>query len=145
MECLTDAMEDRQNNKRLINLAREVANNAYAPYSQFKVGCVVVTERGNLYTGCNVENVSYGLTICAERTAVFKAVSEEGPDMKIKKILIFTATEKPATPCGACRQVLSEFGNDFEVISACTAGEEFVKHIGELLPANFDLKKELDK
>ncbi len=138
-------MEDRQNNSNLIKLARNVAGNAYVPYSHFRVGCVIVTEQGNLYTGCNVENVSYGLTICAERIAVFKAVSEEGPEMRIKKVLIFTSTDKPTTPCGACRQVLSEFGDDFEVISTCNADEEFKMHINDLLPANFDLKKELGR
>ena len=118
----------------LILKAKEVSQNAYAPYSKFRVGCVLLSEQGQIYTGCSVENISFGLTICAERAAISKAISIEGPKLRIKKVVIYTSTETPTTPCGACRQVLKEFGDGFEVISVCNSTIAIRKSIDELLP-----------
>ena len=119
---------------KLKELAISVSNNAYAPYSKFPVGCVIVTKKGHLYSGCNIENISFGLTICAERAALSKAISEEGSELKIDFVLIFTPTEVPVTSCGACRQVLREFGNDFEIVSFCKTDAEIRTTINQLLP-----------
>lgn len=93
----------------LIKQARLAQKNAYSPYSKFNVGAALLTKDGKIFTGCNVENASYGLTICAERVAIFKAISEGYK--KFVAIAISTSSEKPTFPCGSCRQVLSEFGN----------------------------------
>ena len=90
---------------RLIQEAIEARKQAYTPYSQFKVGAAVLTADGNVFRGCNIENASYGLTNCAERTAIFKAISEGEP--KVKAIAIVADTEGPVSPCGACRQVIA--------------------------------------
>lgn len=126
--------------RTLIQLAKTASQKAYAPYSKFAVGCVIESETGNIYTGCNVENVSFGLTNCAERTAVFKGISEEGSTFKIRKVVIYTPTNVPITACGSCRQVLREFGDDFEVISVCENETEIRMHIDELLPSSPDIK-----
>ncbi len=94
----------------LVSRAREVCLNAYAPYSGYRVGAALVSEAGRLYSGCNVENVSYGLSVCAERNAVAQAISAEGPKMRIREILVLNRDETFCTPCGVCRQVLYEFG-----------------------------------
>lgn len=120
--------------EELIKLATEVSKKAYTPYSKFQVGCVIVSESGNQYTGCNVENVSFGLTICAERAAVFKGISEEGPSFIISDVVIYTPTKMPTTPCGACRQVLSEFGGDFDILSVCDGDEKITLSFEQLLP-----------
>ncbi|MCJ7646050.1 cytidine deaminase [bacterium] len=102
---------------RLMRAARRAVKQAYAPYSKFKVGAAVLTEKGRIYSGCNVENVSYGLTICAERSAIFSAVGKEGGDkMRIRAIVVFTKEKVPCAPCGACRQVIYEFGPEAIVI-----------------------------
>ena len=103
---------------KLVSLAAEARKKAYAPYSNFAVGAALLAKSGRVYTGCNVENVSYGLTVCAERVAVFKAVSEGEREFEA----IAVVTENGVTPCGACRQVLIEFGDDIQVIVADTAG-----------------------
>ena len=95
----------------LIEKAKQIANNAYAPYSKFKVGCALLTEKGNVFVGCNVENASYGATICAERNAITTAIAEEGTEMIISKIAVITSHEAAAPPCGVCRQFISEFSN----------------------------------
>jgi cytidine deaminase len=118
----------------LVIKAKEVCQNAYAPYSKFNVGCVLLSEGGQIYSGCNIENISFGLTICAERAAISKAISVEGPNFRVKKVVIYTPTEIPITPCGACRQVLKEFGDDFEIISTCNSNEMIRKSINALLP-----------
>lgn len=123
-----------------IQKAVEVSKKAYAPYSKFRVGCVIVSESGKQYTGCNVENVSFGLTICAERTAIFKGISEEGSSFKISEVVIYTPTQVPITPCGACRQVLREFGEDFEVLSVCDGNEKIKLTIDQLLPKSPDIR-----
>src|SRR6516165_2630907 len=90
----------------LLAAAREAALRAYCPYSRFPVGAAVLTDRGEIYSGCNVENASYGLTVCAERNAVFQAVARGSGPLRIQALLVYRPTEKPSTPCGACRQVL---------------------------------------
>jgi cytidine deaminase len=124
----------------LLTLARTVAARAYAPYSNYQVGCALETVRGGLFTGCNVENASYGLTICAERNAVFRAVAEEGAGMKIARIAVAClGNEFP--PCGACRQVIAEFtlpGGATDV-TFLRNGEPVTMTIGELLPETFVL------
>jgi len=124
----------------LLTLARTVAARAYAPYSNYQVGCALETVRGGVFTGCNVENASYGLTICAERNAVFRAVAEEGAGMKIARIAVAClGNEFP--PCGACRQVIAEFtlpGGATDV-TFLRNGEPVTMTIGELLPETFVL------
>jgi len=119
--------------QRLIARAMEARRQAYAPYSDFAVGAALLGKSGRVYTGCNVENASYGLSICAERVAVFKAVSEGERDFEA----IAVVTEKGVTPCGACRQVLMEFGEDIQVVVADAAGEYRVLALRELLPDAF--------
>ena len=118
----------------LIAKAMEAREKAHAPYSQFAVGAALLAKSGRVYTGCNVENASYGLSICAERTAVFKAVSEGERDFEA----IAVVTDKGVTPCGACRQVLMEFGEDIQVIAADDAGGYRVFGLQELLPEAFN-------
>ena len=95
------------------NLKKAViaAQNAYAPYSKFRVGCLIETLSGNTYTACNVENVSYGLTSCAERNVIFKAISEEGPQMQLNAVYVAMEDGKEGSPCGACWQVIAEFSD----------------------------------
>lgn len=96
---------------RLLQLAREVQERAYAPYSKFRVGAAVLLENGDIFTGCNVENASYGLTNCAERSAIFAAVSKlGGSDVKIRAVAVVNDHDAACSPCGACRQVIAEFG-----------------------------------
>ena len=120
----------------LIAKAMEARKQAYAPYSDFAVGAALLGKSGRVYTGCNVENASYGLSTCAERVAVFKAVSEGERDF----VAIAVVTEKGVTPCGACRQVLMEFGGNIQVIVADAAGEYRVFALRELLPDAFTPK-----
>lgn len=94
----------------LLSAAEAALQKAYAPYSKFKVGAAVRAKSGAVYSGCNVENASYGLTVCAERNAIFSAVAGEGPRLRIEAIAVATDPATPAAPCGACRQVISEFG-----------------------------------
>jgi len=95
----------------LLKLAREAQQNAYAPYSKFRVGAAVLLENGQIFTGCNVENASYGLTNCAERSAIFAAVSKlGGTNVKIRAVAVVNDHDAPCSPCGACRQVIAEFG-----------------------------------
>src|SRR5512140_1965394 len=101
---------------RLIEAARSMLDRAYAPYSKFHVGAAILTETGNIYTGCNVENASYGLTNCAERTAIFSAVAAEGPTMRLRAVAALNAQDAVCSPCGACRQVIFEFGPDAIVL-----------------------------
>ncbi|MDQ7798320.1 MAG: cytidine deaminase [Candidatus Edwardsbacteria bacterium] len=102
------------NAKSLIEAAKKVRQKAYAPYSGFKVGAALLGKSGRIYTGCNVENASYGLACCAERNAVFKALSEGEKDFLA--IAIASSSNEPTAPCGACRQVLNEFAPDISVI-----------------------------
>lgn len=124
-------MEDSE----LIIEAAQVREYAYAPYSKYKVGAALLGISGRVYTGCNVENGVYPLGICAERAAVAKAVSEGERQFEA----IAVVTEDGGTPCGACRQVLSEFGLDIRVIVASTAGDIRIFTVRELLPEAFTL------
>lgn len=124
--------------KMLVERAKEAVSNAYAPYSGFCVGAAVLTESGKIYQGCNIENASYGATNCAERTAIFKAVSEG--EQKICAIAIMSKAGDFTPPCGICRQVMSEFMElDAPVILGNHVGEIKIFQLGELLPANFAL------
>ena len=126
--------------EELIDIARSVSKNAHAPYSKFAVGCVIFSESQQVYAGCNVENASLGLTICAERAAITKGVSEEGNSFKIKRVVIYTPTQDPITPCGACRQFLHEFGEHFEVLSVCKGKKKVKLTIDQLLPKPPEIK-----
>jgi cytidine deaminase len=127
--------EDRA---RLLALAKSALTHAYAPYSKFQVGAAVLTESGAIYSGCNVENSSYGLTNCAERTAIFSAVACEGPQMRIRAVAVWTNPEVPCAPCGACRQVIFEFGASAIILFQGLTGLSEVR-ASELLPQGFTL------
>jgi cytidine deaminase len=122
--------------KRLLKAARDAAKRAYAPYSNFKVGAAVLTEKGSLITGCNIENASYGLTICAERSAISSAVNQEGENMRIRALAVISESRSPCSPCGACRQVIFEFGPEATVIFQGKKGLKEM-HISKLLPRGF--------
>jgi cytidine deaminase len=119
----------------LIEAARDASTRAYCRYSKFPVGAAVLTTDGAITVGCNVENASYGLTICAERNAVFRAVADG--HRHILAVVVYTPTDKPTAPCGACRQVLSEFGHDAQVVSACQTSEVLRTSVRKLLPDAF--------
>ncbi|MCK5145807.1 cytidine deaminase [bacterium] len=119
----------------LIQKAIEVRENAYAPYSKFKVGAALLTDDNSIITGCNVENVSYGLTTCAERNAVYKAMSNG--IRQFKAIAIVTDTDTLTTPCGACRQVLAEFNHEMPVMLANLKGDRQLTSLKELIPYPF--------
>ena len=123
--------------KQLIEYAQKALETAYVPYSKFRVGAALLTKSGNVYTGCNVESASLGATNCAERTAIFKAVSEEGK-IEIEKIAIASDDEDYIYPCGICRQVMAEFADD-DMILICTKknGEYKTIRFGEILPNAF--------
>lgn len=120
----------------LAEAAEKAALKAYSPYSGFKVGAAIMTESGEIFTGCNVENASYGLTICAERIALFNAIT--AGHQKFSEIVIYTNTDKAFYPCGACRQVLAEFNPQLEVSVIWKNGKETMK-IQDLLPNQFRL------
>jgi len=120
----------------LIEAALQARENAHAPYSKFKVGAAIEDETGRIHTGCNVENATYGLTICAERVAVFKAVSEGA--RKFRRIAVAADTEVLTPPCGACRQILWEFCGDIEVILANPRGKTETLRLRDLFPRPFD-------
>ena len=127
----------------LVQAARKAQENAYCPYSNYKVGAALLTEQGKVFTGCNVENGSYGASNCAERTAVFKAVSE-GERRRFAAIAIASEdTETPPFPCGICRQVLSEFCPPETPVLICDGnGSVYNTELGELIPYAFDFKRE---
>ena len=120
---------------QLITAARAARESAYAPYSKFAVGAAVLCSNGQIYSGCNIENASYGLTNCAERTAIFKAVSEG--QRTFAAIAIIADTKKPCAPCGACRQVIAEFSIPV-ILLANIAGEELHLTLAEILPYAFE-------
>ncbi|MCS7175552.1 cytidine deaminase [Pseudothermotoga sp.] len=122
------------NEAKLIEKAIEAMNRAYAPYSNFKVGAALLTKSGKIFVGCNVENASFGLTICAERVAIFSAVT--AGETQFEKLVIVADTNLPVSPCGACRQVMSEFG-DFEVLLTNRRGDIMKTRVSELLPHAF--------
>ena len=120
----------------LINLVVEVSQHAYVPYSHFPVSAVLVTKDDQIYTGVNIENASFGLTNCGERTAIFKAVSEGAREFK--ELIIYGQTEKPISPCGACRQIMAEFFEpDLPVTLVSKDKSTVVMTVKELLPYSF--------
>jgi cytidine deaminase len=121
--------------EKLIKEAEKARKKAYTPYSKFKVGAAVLCDDGKIFSGCNIENASFGLTICAERVAFFKAISEGST--KFKAFAVIGNTDKPCSPCGACRQVISEFGEDIPLIMTNLKGDVKIKKIKELLPEAF--------
>ena len=120
----------------LLDAARQVRLRAHAPYSGFQVGAALETAGGIVITGCNVENATYGLTICAERVALVKAISEG--ETKFTRIAIVADTEAPTPPCGACRQILWEFGGNLEIILANLHEVKGIYRLADLLPLPFD-------
>jgi cytidine deaminase len=123
---------------RLVEAARQARERAHAAFSGFKVGAALETAAGDVITGCNIENATYGLTICAERVAMFKALSEG--HRSFTRIAIVADTRQPTPPCGACRQILWEFGGDLEVILAGLDGEVSTHRLKDLLPLPFDAR-----
>ncbi|MEO6569073.1 MAG: cytidine deaminase [Opitutaceae bacterium] len=121
--------------RRLEKAARAAAKASYSPYSNFQVGAAVLTDSGKIFPGCNVENASYGLCNCAERTAVFSAVA--AGERRIKAVAIFTKTKLPTAPCGACRQVINEFGPRAVIISFCDGQQRLERTLDALLPEAF--------
>ena len=126
------------NKDKLVEMAKEARKNAYAPYSNFKVGAALLTKSGRVFTGCNVENSSFGASMCAERVAVFKAVSEG--EREFQAIAVVTDTKEPAMPCGLCRQVLSEFSLDIKIYAANLNGDVRETTLKDLLPYAFTKK-----
>ena len=124
--------------QELIDAATAVRENAYAPFSEFRVGAALETDDGDIIDGCNVESASYGLTVCAERVAIWKAISQG--KRKIKHIAVVADTEELTPPCGVCRQIIWEFGGDIPVILANLKGKTEVVQMRDLLPRAFDTK-----
>lgn len=123
-------------NDQLVEAALAARLNAVAPYSNFKVGAALLTEDGRIYTGCNVENATYGLSVCAERVALWKALSEG--ERRFRQIAVSSQSKRPATPCGACRQLLWEFAGDIGVILVNPEGHREMHQLKALFPEAFD-------
>jgi len=124
-----------QQTSELRESAKRASENAYCCYSRFSVGASALTSSGKIYSGCNIENASYGLAICAERTAIFNAVSSG--EREIVAVAIYTPTEKPTAPCGACRQVINEFGPEATIFCGCDGSDSLQLRLDELLPSAF--------
>ncbi|HTH36574.1 MAG TPA: cytidine deaminase [Pyrinomonadaceae bacterium] len=122
----------------LVAAATDVREKAYAPYSNFKVGAAVETDEGNIYTGCNVESASYGLTVCAERVAIWKGISRG--EKRFGRIAVVVDTEELTPPCGVCRQIIWEFCGDVPVILSNLHGKSETVQMSDLLPRAFDSK-----
>lgn len=138
IETTLDISDDKASEYlNLLSIAHKVKNNAYSPYSNFQVGASVLTQDGKIITGCNVENASYGLTMCAERTALFKATSEGYKPGDFEAIAI-AASADDFSPCGACRQVINEFGDNMVVIFEF-GGKTVITTLANILPYNFKL------
>ncbi|MCG8514653.1 MAG: cytidine deaminase [Halanaerobiales bacterium] len=127
--------------ERLVRAALEAREKAYVPYSNFPIGAALLTKDGQIFSGCNIENASYGLTNCAERTAIFKAISAGHHELKMMVVVADTA--RPIPPCGACRQVIFEFGEDITVVMRNLQGDSVQYQSRELLPAAFN-RRDLD-
>ena len=125
--------------ERLLRAARKVMKNAYAPFSNFRVGAAILTSKGEVFAGCNVENSSYGMTNCAERTAIFSAIAKDGPELDISAVAVVNDHGVPCSPCGACRQVIYEFGPEAVIFYEGDRGPK-QSRITELLPEGFRLK-----
>lgn len=126
--------------ERLIDAARRARENAYAPYSEYRVGAAIATEDGSIFSGCNVENASYGATICAERGAIARMVASGGSSPVV--CVIVTGGASPASPCGICRQVLAEFAKDMPIVLVSDSDQGEVREqttLDELLPRRFEL------
>ena len=121
--------------ERLRDEAKSSAARAYCPYSRFRVGAAILARSGEVFSGCNVENASYGLTVCAERNAAFRMVV--AGETAFDVIVVYTPTATPTAPCGACRQVLNEFGPSAEVICVCDGTDVIRSTVSELLPRAF--------
>jgi len=119
----------------LIREARQVSKQAYAPYSRFRVGAALLSSGGKIFVGCNVENASYGLTCCAERNAIFQMVA--AGEKQFDCAVVYTPTPTPTAPCGACRQVMFEFGPKARVLAVCDGIERIDTTVEELLPGAF--------
>jgi len=124
----------------LLDFARQAALNSYAPYSGFRVGAALRLTNGEIVVGTNVENVSYGLTICAERSALVRAVSRFGPEIRIEAVAVANLNDTPSPPCGACRQVLAEFILPHAPVIFPSADGQRTMSFSELLPAAFEMK-----
>ena len=124
---------------RLLKSAKKVMKNAHAPYSRFRVGAAILLANGKIFSGCNVENASYGMTNCAERTAIFSAVAQLGPKIEIRAVCVVNDHGVACSPCGACRQVIYEFGPEATVFFQGATGPKQA-HITELLPEGFRLQ-----
>jgi cytidine deaminase len=121
--------------RRLEKSARAAASAAYSPYSNFRVGAAVLSASGQIFQGCNVENASYGLCNCAERTAIFSAVA--AGERQLQAVAVYTPTPAPTMPCGACRQVINEFGPDALIVSVCDSKKRIETTLARLLPLAF--------
>jgi cytidine deaminase len=135
---MTSAPVSPAEREQLIEAARQALLRAYAPYSNFYVGAAVLTDQGQIFTGCNVENASYGLTICAERAAIFTAVQKTHGKLVLRAVAVANRAQAPCSPCGACRQVIAEFGDDVLVIFQGKSGFH-ESTIADLLPETFRL------
>ena len=131
---------DPETAERLNRAAADAAHNAYAPYSRFKVGAALLLTDGSIITGCNVENASYGLTICGERSALVRAVSEKGPAIRIAAIAIDNLNGAASPPCGGCRQVLSEFVTEDAMIFFPSVFGPENRPFADLFPFSFALR-----
>ena len=131
-------MAKEQMEPQLVSAAREVRERAYAPFSNFRVGAAVETADGKIYSGCNIESASYGLTVCAERVAIWKAISEG--EKNLTRIAVVVDTEELTPPCGVCRQIIWEFCGDVPVTLANLHGKTETVQMKELLPRAFDSK-----
>jgi cytidine deaminase len=129
----------RSTQARMLRAARAAAENAYAPFSKLKVGAVVLAAKDRIFSGCNIENSSYGLTICAERVAIFKAVS--AGECGIEAVLVYADTTKLTLPCGACLQVINEFSENPEIVLSNGRSTK-TYHLRQLLPHGFRLRPE---
>jgi cytidine deaminase len=124
---------------KLLRAAQKAMKNAHAPYSKFRVGAAILLSNGKVFAGCNVENASYGMTNCAERTAIFSAVAQLGPKIEIRAVTVVNDHGVPCSPCGACRQVIYEFGPNAMIYFEGADGPKH-SHITELLPEGFRLQ-----
>ena len=139
-------MKETDTETELIHSASEALLNAYAPYSSFRVGAALLTSDGRIYHGCNVENSAYGLSMCAERIAFFKAISEG--QTEFKALALISETDEPIYPCGACRQVIAEFAPELDILMSTISRRRIIKKkLTSLLPHAFgpqDLRRKLD-
>jgi cytidine deaminase len=127
--------------QQLRELARAAAANSYSPYSHFRVGAALLLTDGSIVSGCNVENCSYRLTSCAEQAAIARAVSERGPSLRLRAVAVANLNNSASMPCGACRQTLSEFGNDdVLILYPGESGTEESTTLGALLPHAFRMQ-----